>query len=76
MVGHRSNINVLLESLVRDYKKATFKLQKEKQRNRAQEGTIIDLERELRGLREKQEEEQQIIMNFEQDYSVLKEEHQ
>ena len=61
---------------MRDYKKATFKLQKEKQRNRAQEGTIIDLERELRGLREKQEEEQQIIMNFEQDYSVLKEEHQ
>lgn len=43
---------------MRDYKKATFKLQKEKQRNRAQEGTIIDLERELRGLREKQEEEQ------------------
>eukprot|EP00347_Sterkiella_histriomuscorum_P003651 403363473 len=66
----------IAESLLRDYKKASYKLQKSKQRNKLQESTIQELEFEIRSLRQNQEEEQQIINQFEQDYSHLKIEHQ
>ncbi|CDW81797.1 UNKNOWN [Stylonychia lemnae] len=63
------------ENLIQDYKKSDHRLRKERLKNRQNEHTIYEQECELVKLKQKNEEQLEIMMQFEQEYLKQKDDY-
>jgi len=64
-----------IESLVKDYRKSDRRLRKERLKTRQSEQALYERECEIEKLNEKNQEQLQIMLQFEQDHLRLKEDH-